>query len=56
MPQGCGTWPAVWEFGEPWPNAGEVDIVEGVNDQEPNSMVVHTSSGMIISYVDRESR
>ncbi|KAF9003020.1 concanavalin A-like lectin/glucanase domain-containing protein [Cyathus striatus] len=46
MPQGCGTWPAVWETVEAtWPNGGEVDIVEGVNDQSPNAVTLHTSPG-----------
>lgn len=45
MPQGCGTWPAVWETGANWPSGGEVDIVEGVNDQSPNRITLHTSSG-----------
>ncbi|KAF8982531.1 concanavalin A-like lectin/glucanase domain-containing protein, partial [Cyathus striatus] len=46
MPQGCGTWPAVWETQESnWPYGGEVDIVEGVNDQPPNSITLHTSTG-----------
>ncbi|KAF8270879.1 2 beta-glucan [Lactarius quietus] len=45
IPQGCGTWPAVWELGDNWPygfclqfscRQGEADIVEGVNDQAPN--------------------
>lgn len=45
MPQGCGTWPAIWEVGANWPNEGEVDIVEGVNDQTPNKCSLHTSSG-----------
>ncbi|KAI0260952.1 2 beta-glucan [Gloeopeniophorella convolvens] len=45
MPQGCGTWPAIWELGDNWPNGGEVDIVEGVNDQVPNASTLHTSSG-----------
>lgn len=44
MPQGCGTWPAIWEVGANWPNEGEVDIVEGVNDQTPNTCSLHTSS------------
>ncbi|KAG1899021.1 2 beta-glucan [Suillus fuscotomentosus] len=44
MPQGCGTWPAIWEVGENWPNGGEIDIVEGVNDQTPNTCSLHTSS------------
>lgn len=44
MPQGCGTWPAIWEVGADWPNEGEVDIVEGVNDQTPNKCSLHTGS------------
>ncbi|KAG0701161.1 glycoside hydrolase family 16 protein [Suillus ampliporus] len=43
MPQGCGTWPA--EVGANWPNEGEVDILEGVNDQTPNRCSLHTSAG-----------
>ncbi|KAG1835360.1 glycoside hydrolase family 16 protein [Suillus subalutaceus] len=42
MPQGCGTWPAI--LGANWPNEGEVDIVEGVNDQTPNTCSLHTGS------------
>lgn len=45
MPQGCGTWPAVWELGPDWPADGEVDIVEGVNDVVPNQSTLHTSPG-----------
>ncbi|TFK46261.1 2 beta-glucanase [Heliocybe sulcata] len=45
MPQGCGTWPAVWEVGADWPNEGEIDIIEGVNDASPNQVTVHTGSG-----------
>ncbi|EIW80134.1 glycoside hydrolase family 16 protein [Coniophora puteana RWD-64-598 SS2] len=45
MPTGCGTWPAVWEVGQDWPNNGEIDIVEGVNSQEPNQSTLHTSNG-----------
>ncbi|KAG9221782.1 hypothetical protein CCMSSC00406_0006725 [Pleurotus cornucopiae] len=46
MPQGCGTWPAVWETNEGnWPNGGEIDILEGVNDQAPNAVTLHTSAG-----------
>jgi len=43
MPQGCGTWPAIWETDEAnWPSGGEVDIVENVNDQTPNQATLHT--------------
>ncbi|KDQ51417.1 glycoside hydrolase family 16 protein [Jaapia argillacea MUCL 33604] len=43
MPQGCATWPAAWETGPNWPDSGEVDIVEGVNDESPNASTLHTS-------------
>ncbi|KAJ7509605.1 glycoside hydrolase family 16 protein [Mycena galericulata] len=46
MPQGCGTWPAVWETNESnWPAGGEVDILEGVNDQASDQVTLHTSPG-----------
>ncbi|KDQ51418.1 glycoside hydrolase family 16 protein [Jaapia argillacea MUCL 33604] len=44
MPQGCATWPAAWETLEStWPDGGEVDILEGVNDVSPNQSTLHTS-------------
>lgn len=43
MPEGCGTWPAVWETLEAdWPDSGEIDIVEGVNNMSPNQVHLHT--------------
>ncbi|KAF9460039.1 laminarinase [Collybia nuda] len=45
MPQGCGTWPALWTVGSDWPNQGEIDILEGVNDQGVNQATLHTNSG-----------
>ncbi|KAF8724729.1 hypothetical protein AX14_008633 [Amanita brunnescens Koide BX004] len=45
MPTGCGTWPAVWTVGDDWPNQGEVDILEGINNVGPNQVTVHTSAG-----------
>lgn len=34
MPFACGAWPAFWTLGEnTWPTDGEVDIIEGWNDQ-----------------------
>ncbi|KIL60802.1 glycoside hydrolase family 16 protein [Amanita muscaria Koide BX008] len=46
MPEGCGTWPAVWTTDESnWPNGGEVDILEGVNNLAPNTATLHTASG-----------
>lgn len=45
MPEGCGTWPALWEDGANWPSEGEVDIIEGVNNQGPNLSSFHTGGG-----------
>ncbi|KIY67851.1 glycoside hydrolase family 16 protein [Cylindrobasidium torrendii FP15055 ss-10] len=45
MPEGCGTWPAVWSFGDDWPNGGEIDIVEGDNDRPYNKATLHTAKG-----------
>ncbi|KAG8994753.1 hypothetical protein FRB94_012586 [Tulasnella sp. JGI-2019a] len=45
MPVGCGTWPAFWSTLEAdWPDSGEVDIIEGVNDVSPNLSSLHTSA------------
>ena len=45
MPTGCGTWPAFWSNGPDWPNNGEIDIVEGVNDNADNQATIHTAHG-----------
>ncbi|QIW95741.1 hypothetical protein AMS68_001259 [Peltaster fructicola] len=45
----CGTWPAFWMVGSNWPNNGEIDIIEGVNDQSTNDVTLHTNSGCSIS-------
>jgi hypothetical protein len=44
----CGTWPAFWMVGSNWPSNGEIDIIEGVNDQSQNQMTLHTSDGCSI--------
>jgi len=50
MPGGiCGTWPAFWTLGPDWPNGGEIDIFEGVNDQGANLGTLHTGPGCSIS-------
>lgn len=45
MPGGtCGSWPAFWLVDQgTWPNNGEIDIIEGVNDQSKNQVTLHTS-------------
>ncbi|QRV76433.1 glycoside hydrolase family 16 protein [Ceratobasidium sp. AG-Ba] len=46
MPQGCGSWPAYWTTDtNNWPAQGEIDIIEGVNDQAPNAATLHTTAG-----------
>lgn len=41
----CGVWAAFWSFGDNWPTAGEIDIIEGVNRDTSTSFTLHTSSG-----------
>ncbi|EMD37716.1 glycoside hydrolase family 16 protein [Gelatoporia subvermispora B] len=47
MPTGCTTWPAFWTLSEqgPWPQGGEIDIVEGVNLNTVNLASLHTTPG-----------
>lgn len=49
MPAGCGTWPAFWTVGPNWPDNGEIDIIEGVNEQSTNAMTLHTGPGCSIT-------
>ncbi|OCL01919.1 glycoside hydrolase family 16 protein [Glonium stellatum] len=44
----CGNWPALWMFSDPWPEMGEIDIIEGVNQQSVNAMTLHTSAGCVV--------
>ncbi|MCJ1229611.1 hypothetical protein MMC12_006280 [Toensbergia leucococca] len=46
MPNGiCGVWGAFWTVGGKWPTNGEIDIIEGVNDQVQNDVTLHTGPG-----------
>lgn len=45
IPAGQGVWPALWTVGPEgtWPGTGEIDIIEGVNDQPTTASTLHTS-------------
>lgn len=45
MPVGCSVWPAYWSVGPNWPSAGEIDVLEGVHNQETNQYTLHTAAG-----------
>ncbi|CAL5872913.1 uncharacterized protein PFLUO_LOCUS7182 [Penicillium psychrofluorescens] len=46
----CGSWPAFWLLGSgTWPDNGEIDIIEGVNDQSTDSMTLHTTDNCTIN-------
>ncbi|EST07844.1 Glycoside hydrolase, family 16 [Kalmanozyma brasiliensis GHG001] len=51
MPQGCATWPAFWTCtNDRWPAGGEIDIIEGANDQGPRNLAsLHTLYGCHIA-------
>ncbi|KAI0294921.1 concanavalin A-like lectin/glucanase domain-containing protein [Russula brevipes] len=46
MPTGCATWPAFWTLSKagPWPNGGEIDIIEGTSTLL-NQATLHTTPG-----------
>ncbi|OSD05799.1 glycoside hydrolase family 16 protein [Trametes coccinea BRFM310] len=48
MPTGCGTWPSFWSNGA----LGEIDIVEGVNDDADNQATLHTADGCTLPSSD----
>ncbi|KAL1306013.1 hypothetical protein AAFC00_004143 [Neodothiora populina] len=50
-PSGCGSWPALWMLSHNpvWPGEnGEIDILEGVNNQVTNAFTLHTSAGCAV--------
>lgn len=44
-PYGCAVWPGAWAFGPSWPEDGEIDVIEGVHNNNFNQMTLHTSPG-----------
>ncbi|KAK4940854.1 hypothetical protein LTR10_019126 [Elasticomyces elasticus] len=50
MPYGCGVWPAFWLLGQgaPWPTAGEIDIIEGINNESMSTFALHTDAGVTV--------
>lgn len=50
----CGVWPAYWFLGSDdqgkynWPQEGEIDVLEGVNDYATNTVTLHTVAGCTI--------
>jgi hypothetical protein len=49
MPIGCSVWPAWWSVGPNWPEGGEIDVIEGVNNQIVNQYTLHTSEGCTLN-------
>ncbi|KAI0764128.1 concanavalin A-like lectin/glucanase domain-containing protein [Irpex lacteus] len=45
LPFGCSVWPSIWTKGNPWPDNGEIDIIEGINHNPYNQMSLHTFPG-----------
>jgi len=45
MPVGCSVWPAWWSVGPNWPAGGEIDVLEGVHNQDTNQYTLHTGAG-----------
>jgi hypothetical protein len=56
MPEGCSTWPAWWTLSQagPWPQGGEIDIIEGVNLNPANLASLHTTPNCTMPQARRQ--
>ncbi|CAK5268003.1 unnamed protein product [Mycena citricolor] len=50
MPTGCSVWPSIWlngilAPGDVWPDAGEIDLLEGINKMTTNQFSLHSPAG-----------
>ncbi|KAK0211736.1 glycoside hydrolase family 16 protein [Armillaria fumosa] len=55
IPTGCGAWPAWWSNGPNWPDGGEIDIVEGINDYTNNQATLHTDVGCTLPSINADA-
>ncbi|KAI0793026.1 concanavalin A-like lectin/glucanase domain-containing protein [Irpex lacteus] len=49
MPYGCSVWPAWWSSAPNWPDGGEIDTLEGVNQATMAHMGLHTETGCMLT-------